>query len=296
MIRHVIYHNFDGLRLVGTYHEPQSGVDGGAQPVASSGVLLLNAGPAPRAGNSDMSVAICDRLAESGYPAFRFDLPGLGDSEGPSPTDIPTYWNDVLHGRNDAAATSLVDHVVQTYGLRSLAVGGLCAGAVTAIRLAASRSPILRGLILLEPNFRVELGVVLPRNVPTARPVSPDGPLSKVRRKVHEVCARVGLAPYPPETDASLFRGLHSSIEHGVDTIAVLAAGLQSTRHMAIVARQLSREAKPRLTLVSIGQTNHILTSGDAKTATCDAVAKWMVGAHASSSRKVAGNAYRRIG
>lgn len=276
MTRRVIFYNFDGLRLVGTYHEPDPARSAEPKPMASSGVLLLNAGPAPRAGNSDMSVAICDRLAQIGCHAFRFDLPGLGDSQGPSPTDIPTYWNDVLHGRNDAAAASIVDHVVTTYGLTSLAIGGLCAGAVTAIRLAASRNSILSGLILLEPNFRVELGVVMPRNVPTVRPSTSDGPLSKVRRKVHDVLASIGVAPYPPETDVSLFRELHTSIEHGVDAIAVLAAGLQSTRHMAIVERHLSRPAKSRLTLVSISQTNHILTSGDAKSATCDALTKWM--------------------
>lgn len=276
MTRHVIFHNYEGLRLVGTYHEPRPGAARESLAREAIGVLLLNAGPAPRAGNSDMSVAICDRLAQIGCPAFRFDLPGLGDSEGESPTDIPTYWNEVLHGRNDGAAASIVEHLSRTFGLKSLAVGGLCAGAVTAIRIAASRGSLLSGLILLEPNFRVELGVVLPRSVPSARPPQSSSTITKIRRKVHDICARVGLAPYPPDTDACLFRALQTSIERGVDTVAVLASGLLSTRHMAIVEKRLSPSARGRLTLVSVEQTNHILTSGNAKAAAADAVEQWL--------------------
>lgn len=273
MTRHVIFHNFNGMRLVGTYHEPTSSTGDIKRPRATSGVLLLNAGPAPRAGNSDMSVAICERLALEGHQSFRFDLPGLGDSSGASPSDIPAYWSEVLKGRNDEAARSIVEHLAQSYGLTSLAIGGLCAGAVTAIRVAASQQSVLSGLILLEPNFRLELGVVMPRQMPGVRL---DRPLTKVSRKLRDICSRLGLTPYPPETDVSLFRALHTSLERGVDTIAVLADGLQSTRHMTIVGRHLSRRGKPRLTLVNIERTNHILTSGDAKSVTCEAIARWL--------------------
>lgn len=64
-------------------------LDASVTPEAGAvGVLILNAGPAPRAGNSDLSVRIGDRLAARGNSVLRFDPPGLGDSRGSVPAEM----------------------------------------------------------------------------------------------------------------------------------------------------------------------------------------------------------------
>jgi hypothetical protein len=136
--------------LVGTVHAPE---DPGPGRI---GFLLLNAGPAPRAGNSDLSVRLADRFAALGAFAFRFDLPGLGDSEGELPERTATFWRDVQRGRNDLPALELGRNLKATFRLDGLVAGGLCAGGITAIR-AADRDPgVFSGLLLLEPSFRRE--------------------------------------------------------------------------------------------------------------------------------------------
>ncbi len=89
MIRGAVTCEHEGQTLVGTVHEPSGDA---APPGNRIALLLLNAGPAPRAGNSDLSAHLCDRLAERGMVCFRFDLVGLGDSSGDSWSDIDTFW------------------------------------------------------------------------------------------------------------------------------------------------------------------------------------------------------------
>jgi pimeloyl-ACP methyl ester carboxylesterase len=149
----------DGVQLVGTHHAPA----GDERPAGDrqgrerpAGLLLINPGMAPRSGNSDLAAKICDALAARGVHAFRFDMPGLGDSDGPVEADIDVFWANVCSGRNDAPLLGVARTLRQSMGLRGLVVGGLCAGAVTAIQAGEAQDgdgPIV-GLLLLEPSFR----------------------------------------------------------------------------------------------------------------------------------------------
>ena len=135
--------------LVGTYHMPtESGIDG------HIGILLLNSGPAPRSGNSDLPAHIGDRLASRGIPVFRFDLPGLGDSSGSTPAEFSTYWLEALQGRNDEATLALVVKLKQEFGLSGVIVGGLCAASIPTLRVAGSHVGSIAGVILMEPALR----------------------------------------------------------------------------------------------------------------------------------------------
>jgi pimeloyl-ACP methyl ester carboxylesterase len=150
MSRQLLTFDLAGMRLCGTAHLPHAD-----QPRRRLGAILLNAGPAPRAGNSDLSVRMADALALEGFPSFRFDMPGLGDSPGDVPAEVETFWQQVLVGRNDRPALSLLKELRQRYDLDGLIVGGLCAGSVTAVRAAALDDSDIAGLLLLEPNFRL---------------------------------------------------------------------------------------------------------------------------------------------
>ena len=129
--------------LAGTVHAPE---DGGPGKI---GFLLLNAGPAPRSGNSDLSVRLGDLLASLGAYAFRFDLPGLGDSEGELPERTSVFWREVQRGRNDLPALELGRALKTAFRLNGLVAGGLCAGAITSIRAADLDPSVFSGLLLL---------------------------------------------------------------------------------------------------------------------------------------------------
>ena len=89
--REIITVTANGLCLRGTYHRSQSGseVTSGATGQRSQiGIVFPNSGVMPRAATGDSAVYWADSFAKCGYPAFRFDLEGLGDSEGTPPARV----------------------------------------------------------------------------------------------------------------------------------------------------------------------------------------------------------------
>jgi len=140
-----------GVCLEGTYHRP---VDPGAHacPVDSNsrlGVLFLNSLSLPRAASGDSAVHWADSIAAAGYPAFRIDLPGLGDSEGTASTDLLDIINA---GGLAPAASSAVAELVNRFALSGVVIFGHCAGSVSALYLSAI-SKECKGLILLDTYF-----------------------------------------------------------------------------------------------------------------------------------------------
>jgi pimeloyl-ACP methyl ester carboxylesterase len=146
----------DGLavRLQGTYHPA---ADSSSELPASQGgrdrigVLFVNSLSLPRAASGDSAVHWADSIAELGYPAFRIDLPGLGDSAGEASTDLL----DIVNAGGLAAVTAAaVRHLVDRFGLTGMVVFGHCAGSVSAL-YASVASPECKGLILLDTYFHL---------------------------------------------------------------------------------------------------------------------------------------------
>jgi len=76
----------------GTYHRPNEGsFYPRSLPIAPGriGVLFLNSTSPTRAQNGDAAVYLADSFASCGYPSFRLDLPGFGDSQG---SRRQTWW------------------------------------------------------------------------------------------------------------------------------------------------------------------------------------------------------------
>lgn len=136
--------------LRGTYHKPHDDRSGSeASPANRIGVLFLNHGFLPRAAPGDSAVYWADSFANCGYPSFRFDLPGLGDSNG----DIPAQMLDVVNAGGYASAlAATVKDLVDRFSLSGVVIMGHCAGAVTALYTAAA-SRECRGLVLTDPYF-----------------------------------------------------------------------------------------------------------------------------------------------
>jgi pimeloyl-ACP methyl ester carboxylesterase len=137
----------DGLRLRGTYHPT---VD--ADEKEHVGVLFVSAGVAPRAAPGDSAVEWADALAKRGYPSFRFDLPGLGDSDGDLSAKEIDFDGLVNEGAFGSVISGVANQLADRFKLSGMVVIGHCAGAVTALYSAAANSRIT-GLILLDPYF-----------------------------------------------------------------------------------------------------------------------------------------------
>lgn len=143
-----------GARLRGTYHPPADRPsDAGAsrQRIGRIGVVFVNSLSLPRAASGDSAVYWADAIAEQGYPAFRMDLPGLGDSEGEASTDL---LDSINSGGFASVATAAVTELVKRFGLSGMVICGHCAGSVSAL-YAATTSAECKGLILLDPYFHL---------------------------------------------------------------------------------------------------------------------------------------------
>jgi len=143
-----------GLRLQGTYHRPSDHLSlapFGQPRQARTGVLFFNSLSLPRAASGDSAVHWADSIADQGYPTFRIDLPGLGDSGGHSSTDLLEFINA---GGFTSVAASAMRELVERFSLSGLVIFGHCAGSVSGIYTAAS-SKDCKGLILLDPYFHL---------------------------------------------------------------------------------------------------------------------------------------------
>ncbi|HEX8477279.1 MAG TPA: hydrolase 1, exosortase A system-associated, partial [Telluria sp.] len=130
----------DGDRLYGVASVP-------AAP-AERGVLIVVGGPQYRAGSHRQFTLLARALAGQGIAAMRFDVRGMGDSEG-SARPFEDIGADL-----DAAVTAFMQNVPT---LREVVLWGLCDGA-SAAALYAARDARVKGLALLNPWVRTEAG------------------------------------------------------------------------------------------------------------------------------------------
>ena len=143
-----------GHRLFGTQHDNDSCLLlQNKQDSQRIGVLLLSFGQQPRSWVGDLGSSIADRLEALGYPTFRFDMPGLGDSPGYIPVYLEDLWREILLGAHEPLLHGLCEHLTRHFSLKGLVVGGFCGGAVTALYAINARSPLILGLVLLEPEM-----------------------------------------------------------------------------------------------------------------------------------------------
>jgi exosortase A-associated hydrolase 1 len=115
---------------------------------AERGVLIVVGGPQYRAGSHRQFTLLARALADQGIAAMRFDVRGMGDSEG-SARPFEDIGADL-----DAAVTAFMQNVPK---LREVVLWGLCDGA-SAAALYAARDARIKGLALLNPWVRTEAG------------------------------------------------------------------------------------------------------------------------------------------
>jgi hypothetical protein len=286
--------------LVGTVHVPS---DDRPLPSDKVGILLLNAGPAPRAGNSDVPAHLADRLAERGMMAFRFDLPGLGDSTGTSWKTVASYWAAAQQGCNDEAVTVLVRFLCARFALSGLIVGGLCAGAICGLRSADAASDQFAGTLLLEPNFRTAADV---RLVPTGAGWDPTPaaaerlrrqlarlsdlneiltiltgeskfarPFRLVRPFLVRILERRSGQVLPGDVLLAAVHSWRRTLERGAPSLVITSQDSGSHRYVSRILPVFAASARRHVQHVLVPDTNHLLTAGDARRIVIQAVEAW---------------------
>lgn len=152
--RESIVLNGSDTAIWGTYHKPCDDTFG-ARPYLLGkdrvGVVFLNLMFPTRAGKGDSLVYWADSFAKLGYPSFRFDLPGFGDSDGCLPSEL---LNSVDSGEYGDTISAKITELTARFNLSGVVLMGLCAGAVSALYAAAS-SMECKGLVLMDPYFHL---------------------------------------------------------------------------------------------------------------------------------------------
>lgn len=127
-----------GERLVGISH----------RGTARVGVLVVVGGPQYRAGSHRQFVLMARDLAKAGYPVFRFDYRGMGDSDG-APCNFERVDADIR-----SAIDAFMKHEPQ---LRGVVLWGLC-DAASACLMYANTDERVEAVIIANPWVHTEAG------------------------------------------------------------------------------------------------------------------------------------------
>jgi len=129
-----------GQQLIGMIHQ--------ADVMATIGVLVVVGGPQYRAGSHRQFVLLTRHLAAQGIPAMRFDVRGMGDSEG-RPRNFQQLGDDIQAAINCfLESCPALSHVV---------LWGLCDAASAALFYGYQDSRV-KGMVLLNPWVFTEQG------------------------------------------------------------------------------------------------------------------------------------------
>jgi uncharacterized protein len=132
--------NCQGQKMIAILHQSDLQSD--------VGILIIVGGPQYRVGSHRQFVLLARHLAASGMPTMRFDLRGMGDSEG-----LRQDFSCV-----DADIQAAVDRFFSACpGLNHIVLWGLCDGASAAV-FYAYQNPRVKGLVLLNPWVFSEQG------------------------------------------------------------------------------------------------------------------------------------------
>ena len=301
-----------GRRLFGTLHDHDSSSPSQARrPYQRIGVLLLSFGQQPRSWVGDLGSSIADRLGGRGYPAFRFDMPGLGDSPGDIPVHLEELWRNIQLGAHERPLLELCEELARRFSLRGLVVGGFCGGAVTALLAVTARPPLLLGVALLEPDLALARTNSPSAATPPApmtvdsfmesvdllwvRLRSPDswrrlftgkadfnfwlklwyGLLDYLARKLTTVGRRTKSLPH--ETNHRMYKAWHLARRLRLPTLVISDGSPNRSKYYRAYGLQPGiSDAKSALQWVEIPNTTHAMLTGGAKEAVGSHFESWV--------------------
>ena len=135
-----IVYRVQGQTSVGIHHFGQDN--------AATGVLIVVGGRQYRVGAHRQFVLLARELAKAGIPVFRFDMRGMGDSDG-SPQHFLTNSEDIKAAMNEFKRHSP--------NIRNVVVWGLCDGATASI-MSLDALEHVSGVMMVNPWVTTRLG------------------------------------------------------------------------------------------------------------------------------------------
>jgi len=115
--------------LFGIIHSP----DSGRKNEKRIGINILNPGLKNRVAPNRLNIKIARLLCEKGFYIFRFDPPGIGDSEGELPDlSVLDLWGDIQEKRFVEDTLCANEYFTNKCALDELILIGTCGGAITA--------------------------------------------------------------------------------------------------------------------------------------------------------------------
>jgi uncharacterized protein len=131
--------------LIGVLSRPQAAPE--------TGVVVIVGGPQYRVGSHRHFVFLARALADAGFAVLRFDVRGMGDSDG-APRAFESVGSDI------EAAVDALQHLAPS--IRHVVLVGLCDGASAALLYCQRRNDRrVRGLCLLNPWVRSEASLAV---------------------------------------------------------------------------------------------------------------------------------------
>ena len=264
--RQLISLDGNGITFRGTYHRVPDDRDSSQAEVivkSSLGIFFLNSLTLPRTATGDSAVYWADSFASCGYPSFRFDLPGLGDTEGELSPDFLDFVNS---GGFSSIIALKVTELTRRYNLSGVVLVGHCAGAVSAIYAAAS-SKHCAGLVLMDPYFHLKQAVRpwIREQISTWARRSSLGRLSsRIYDLLGDLLLSVKGNPVPGNANFPLLKSWRQVAGAGLPILLLKAPGLKASGvkprqgdfdYLSYIASLAVR--KGRVTITAIEGTDH---------------------------------------
>ncbi len=291
-MREALAYRIDGQLLHGTSHiEPGAG---------DLGLLFLNSGSLPRSSRGDLYAQLADALAAKGVKCFRFDLPGLGDSQGDVPREYVEFYKLVQDGVYAGTVAKIARELRSGFCLSGIVLAGICGGAQTSVFAAAKdRGAGIAGLVLLDMPF-----FLYRSSAPAAAASEPGRPgggrlrsavasrktrlrdwvlsrkwepqATKLYYALKKLTRRTRGGALPPNTNLALLKSLTGLVEQGLPALMVsahpLAAEPQSFDYIGYVAAG----AGGRIKHARIRGTTHSFVENGGAEAVREAIAGWL--------------------
>jgi pimeloyl-ACP methyl ester carboxylesterase len=229
--RELLELDIPGAPVMGTFHKPRDPMNG--LPAVESaqdriGIVFFNSLFLPRTATGDSSVYWAESFARAGYPSFRLDLPGLGDSYAPLNTQLLDFINA---GGYESAGASMIELLVARFQLPGVVIVGHCAGSVSAL-YAAGASRHCRGLILMDPYFflppQMKKSKLWKRVVRWGARSKFGGALSRIYDRLKELNLSVHGNALPANANFALLRRWKEVTKRGVPVLLFKAPGRRS--------------------------------------------------------------------
>jgi len=292
-MREVVECIYDGRRMFGTLHRPDESTMRAACPV----VLMMNPGHVGRAGSGDLMAVAADELAALGYPVYRYDFEGLGDTAGELPTWELEFFLFLQQGGHAKAGIRLIDEVSKHPGADGVVLIGLCGGAITSVFAADERVDAVRGVVMLDTDFSILPSVDAGNGSGgERRPAAQATGKSRLRRFIGKLGRtqtwlrfmtgenrfswllrpiRPLLMPFarillgrslPSDANRPLIYACRRVVDRGIPVMTVTAAGkLRDLYAMQVDPIAFGGEASANVRRLAIPNTNHVFTAGGAK-------------------------------